>query len=175
MIQSLRFIQRAVMTSLLVSAASACSDGRGLTPSASPTSPTSSVVTTQSALSTNVSSGAQSAASSYTPTLALTSSSAVTASAGGSSFQVAWTLSGSSSNMTIMPDVPWIVRSGTCTSSSGGMQDSGQGCVGTSGVGSYGRTWSATPNTSRATRTGHIALSVQGGNSVTVTVTQVSK
>ena len=86
--------------------------------------------------------------------------------------QVSWTLGACSSVMTIMPDVPWILRASECGDLSGGMKNAGEGCVGTSGKGFYSRGWSVTTNDSGRDRTGHINLSVAGGNSAVVTITQ---
>lgn len=113
-----------------------------------------------------------------TPTIALTSSADNTIGKSGGYQQVNWTTGSCAAEMTIMPDVPWLVRSGTCTSTNNatgttGMQDVGEGCVGTSGFGTYGRTWRVTANDSGANRTGHINLSVAGGNGAVLTVTQV--
>jgi hypothetical protein len=109
-----------------------------------------------------------------TPVIALTSDAAVQLSGDGGDVQVDWTLGACSSDLTVQPDVPWITRSGTCTSQHGGMIDVGEGCGGTSGMGTYGRTWKADPNPSGASRTGHMNLSVAGGNSLQVTVTQAA-
>jgi hypothetical protein len=109
-----------------------------------------------------------------TPVIALTSDAAVQLSGDGGFVQVNWTLGACSSDLVVQPDVPWITRSGTCTSQYGGMIDVGEGCGGTSGMGTYGRTWKAGPNASASTRVGHINLSVVGGNRAQVTITQLT-
>jgi len=107
-----------------------------------------------------------------TPVIALTSDAAVRLSADGGLVPVNWTLGSCSSDLSVQPDVPWITRSGTCTSQHGGMIDVGEGCGGTSGMGIYGRAWLVAPNDTGSTRTGHINLSVVGGNREQVAITQ---
>ena len=109
------------------------------------------------------------------PRLELVSSSEVSAGKLGTSIQVNWNIYACGPMFSVMPDVPWILRSGTCTSASNpfSMEDVGEGCVAPGGMfGKFGRTWRTTENTSGADRTGHINVTVDGGGSAQVTVTQ---
>jgi hypothetical protein len=106
-------------------------------------------------------------------TVTLTSLPDVTAQSSGGTFQVQWTANGGTGNATITSESSWLtIECGTAGNPDTVLTN---GCTTANGQGQYGRNVVASANPETQPRTGTVTITgLDGGNSVTVTVTQAA-